>query len=311
VSDPLFRPTGEQHVLRRRGALGEVEAIVTEVAAGLRLLTVGGVALTQTFAEDALRPFGTGIALAPWPNRVRDGRWTWNDKAQLLDFTEPDRVNALHGLLRNAPYTVVDRRDGELELAATVFPQHGYPFQVETRVRYRLTDDGIAVTHSARNLAPSAAPVALGSHPFFAIGDERAEDLALELAVASVFEVDERRNPTTETPVAGTAFDFTEPHPLGEVDIDHVLRVTPGPDGVARHRLHAPSGRVLEVWQGEGFGFTQVMTPRTFPTVHGAGLAIALEPQSSAPDAFNSGDGVRWLEQGETWSAEWGVVFRP
>ncbi len=38
-----------------------------------------------------------------------------------------------------------------MTLAATVWPQSGYPFLLETQVRYELVDDGLTVTHRIRN----------------------------------------------------------------------------------------------------------------------------------------------------------------
>jgi aldose 1-epimerase len=44
------------------------------VAGVLCELSVDGIRLTETVPVDALPPMGCGIVLAPWPNRVRDGR---------------------------------------------------------------------------------------------------------------------------------------------------------------------------------------------------------------------------------------------
>jgi aldose 1-epimerase len=35
---------------------------------------------------------------------------------------------------------------------------------------------------------------------------------------------------------------------------------------------------------------------------------LAIEPMTCAPDAFNSGDGLRVLQPGQTFSAAWGIV---
>jgi aldose 1-epimerase len=53
----------------------------------------------------------------------------------------------------------------------------------------------------------------------------------------------------------------------------------------------------------------QVFTTRAFPKGAGEGLAVAVEPMTAPPDAFNSGEGVRWLEPGEHWSVNWGVRY--
>src|SRR5690242_1118336 len=125
-SAPRRFATGRQFELRRDHAL----AVVTELAAGLRLYSRGGVQLTESYGDAEIPPGATGITLAPWANRVEDGVWYLNGKKQQLDITEVSRNNASHGLLRNTGYTLVDESEFSVTLEATVFPQHGYPFLV-------------------------------------------------------------------------------------------------------------------------------------------------------------------------------------
>src|SRR3954469_24977679 len=162
--------TGEQHVLTLSTESGEVTATIAELAASLRRVTVRGVDVVQDYPADALPSQGSGIVLVPWPNRVRAGRWTLDGRPQQLDLTEPARGNAPHGLLRNTGYRVTDRSESAITLSAPVFPQHGYPFRLDTSVRYRLTEDGISVTHGIHNVGAGAAPVGIGAHLFLRVG---------------------------------------------------------------------------------------------------------------------------------------------
>ena len=100
-------PTGEQFELAFSQSGRRSRAIITEVAAALRVLEVDGVQLVDGYPEQATPPYASGIVLAPWPNRIRDGRWMLDGRPQQLDLTEPGRGNAIHGLLRSRPYRVV------------------------------------------------------------------------------------------------------------------------------------------------------------------------------------------------------------
>src|ERR1700742_2640871 len=100
---------GEQYELTLLAAGRSLRAVITEVAAAIRHLSIDGVELTAGYEDDVLPPFGSGIVLVPWPNRVRDGRWTYHGQTMQLDITEPARGNALHGLLRHTPYQLVER----------------------------------------------------------------------------------------------------------------------------------------------------------------------------------------------------------
>ena len=302
-------PTGLQFELDATTSLGEARAVITEVAASLRTLSIGGIDLTEPYPTDVVPPFGDGIVLVPWPNRIEDGRWLLDGAEQQLDLTEPELGNALHGLLRDRPYTVADRTDSSVTLAATVFPTRGYPFQLDTTVRYELVDDGLRVTHGVNNVGGASAPVAIGTHPFLRLGDVPLDELVLTVAAGTRFETDARLNPLSENAVDGTAFDLRAGRLVADLDLDDAFGAVTPVDGVSRHRLTASDGRFVELWQEAEFGYVQVFTTRIFPKDGALGRAIAVEPMTAPPNAFNTGQGLRWLEPGETWSLSWGIRY--
>ena len=295
-------PTGQQFTLSR----GTATATITELAAGIRSFSIDGIDLVEPFAETAGPPMGCGIVLVPWPNRVREGAWLLDGQRQQLDLTDPGYKQATHGLLRNTPYRVRSQSDAALTLEATVHPQHGYPFLLDTAVTYELVDHGMTVVHEIHNASDAPAPVAIGAHPYFRIGDVPTSELTLTIAASTRFELDETLLPVAEHGVDGD-YDLRAGRVLGEID----LNVTLGglPVGATSSLLTAPDGRTLEVWQDPDFRYVQVYTPRNFPRREGIGLAVAIEPMTAAPDALNSGLGLRWLSPGETWTASWGIRY--
>ncbi|WP_324012815.1 aldose 1-epimerase family protein [Microbacterium sp. JZ37] len=298
-------PTGEQVVLRAQGASGEVTAQIAQVGASLRALTVGGVDLVSRYPEGERTPSAAGIVLVPWPNRIRDGRWTQRGATEQLAISEPKYGNASHGLLRFAPYEIF-AGEAEATLSAVVYPQNGYLFTLATSVTYTLVDDGLAVTHRVRNAGDAEAPVALGTHPFFEIGGVDTADLVIAAPGTTWFEVDDRMLPVAEHDV-DDATDLRDGVRLGDVALDRAYGgVVRGEDGLARTTLTAPDGRRLTVWQDESFGFVQVFTTENYP---GRDLAVAIEPMTAPADAFNSGRALTWLAPGEEWVLRWGVSY--
>ena len=295
--------TGEQHVL----TLGSVTATVTELAAGLRRLRVGDTELVQDYPADALPSGGSGIVLVPWPNRVRDGRWTLDGKPQQLDLSEPSKGNASHGLLRNTPYRVTDRSDSAITLSAAVFPQHGWPFHLETSVRYSLTEDGIEVVHGVRNVGEALAPVGIGCHPYLRVGDVPARELTVTVSGDRMLVTDERSLPVQQVDVAGTEQDLRAGAALADLRLDTAYTGLQVEDGRVRHRLTAPSGAAVELHADPAFGWVQVFTNDVYATDEGLIDAVAVEPMTCPPDALNSGDGLTWLQQDEQWIVDWGI----
>jgi aldose 1-epimerase len=302
-------PTGTQFTISRSAGGSTFSATITEVAAALREFTVDGMDLTETYPVETTPPFASGIVLAPWPNRVSDGQWMLDGVVQQLDITEPDRHNAIHGLLRYSPYTVLEHLEHSVTLAATIFPQHGYQFLLDTTVRYELVDGGLTVTHTVHNAGVATAPVAIGTHPFLTIGDVPTSELTITIDAATRIHVDERLNPTAEISVEGTDYDLRDGLVLGDRFFDDAFGQVTIVDGVSRHYLTAPDGRTLVLWQDSSCGYVQVFTTQIFPKRNGVGTAVAIEPMTAPPNAFNSGDGLRWLEPGADWSVSWGLQY--
>ena len=295
---------GRHLVIESDGARAEIGT----VAAVLRSVTIGGVAITETTDGTTSPPFGNGIVLAPWPNRVRDARWTLDGAEVQLDVTEPARGNALHGLLRFADYEVREQTADAVTLGALIAPQHGWPFLLDTWVRYQVRADGLTVTHGVTNLGDRRAPYAVGTHPFLRIGDHPVEDLVLTVAAGTYFDVDDRLNPVAEVPVDGTRFDVRGGRRVGDLDYDTAFGGVTHRDGASAW-LTAPDGSTVELVQDVDWGYLQVFTTPIFPRAGVTGLAVAVEPMTAPPDALNSGQGLLWLEPGETSEGSWGLRY--
>jgi aldose 1-epimerase len=301
---------GEQHELTLEAAGRRAYAVITEVAAAVRHLSIDGVEITAGYPDDVPPPFSSGIVLVPWPSRVCDGRWTHEGRTLQLDITEPARGNALHGLLHNTPYQLVERTGCSVMLRAQVFPQNGYPFHLDTRVRYTLTHTGLEVTHAIRNVGSACAPVALGAHPFLTIGDVPADELVLTVSADHHIDVDDRLNPVGVTPVQGTIWDLRGGRTVRTLELDDAWSGVRIVDGWSTHSLLAPDGRTVSLWADGHFGYVQVFITREFPRESGQGTAVAIEPMTAPADAFNSGEGLRWIRPGEDWSASWAIRYR-
>lgn len=304
----MTQPTGEQFELETTTSSGQIRATVTAVAAGLRTLSINGIDLVPPYGEDQTPPMAAGIVLVPWPNRIRDGRWSHDGVDHQLAITEPARGNAIHGLLRHTEYQPIERDRDSVTLAARIYPQSGYPYLLGTAVHYELVADGLRVTHFVENLGGEAAPVAIGTHPYLKIGGVPTSELTLRLDAASHIEVDDRLLPTGEVPVEGTEWDFREGRRVGDLRLDDAFGELASDDGQVLHSLTAPDGRSVSVWADDEFGYVQVYTSHDFPGEDGE-IAIAIEPMTAPAEAFNSGRGLRWLDPGEEWQLSWGIRF--
>lgn len=293
--------TGRQFELRR----GDAVAVVTELAAGLRLYNRAGTQLTETYSDSEIPPGATGITLAPWANRVEGGLWHLKGRKQQLDITEVSRGNASHGLLRNASYRLAEETEHSVTLEATIFPQHGYPFLLRHQVRYEL-DAALAlrVSQTLINDSDDDAPFVLGAHPYLRLGDVPPEDLVLTVPAATRLVADEQLIPRSAEPVSGD-LDLRGGRRVGTLAIDVAYTDLEFDDGVARHVLSAPDGRSVSLEQDANCGYVHVFVSETFP---GRSKAVAIEPMTGPANAFNSGDGLRWLRPGASFTMNWAIT---
>ncbi|MBD7996679.1 aldose 1-epimerase family protein [Arthrobacter sp. Sa2CUA1] len=300
VNNMLQPATGEQFRLTQ----GSAAVVVAALAGALRSYTVGGTQLVETYPDDAVPPYAAGILLAPWPNRVAGGSWELDGQPQQLDITDPSHGNAIHGLLRNTGYQAVEQTADSVRLAAAIYPQHGYPFHLVHEVRYSLdADGGLRVRQSLTNLSGSRAPFALGAHPFLRLGEVPTEELALQVEAAEILTANEALIPTGQVPVSGVR-DLREPRKIGSLALDAAYTGLTERGGKYRHVLTAEDGRTVQLWSDTDFGYVHVFVTDKFP---GRRCAVALEPMTAPANALNSGDGLRWLEPGGHFSAEWGI----
>src|SRR4051794_39901164 len=117
-------PSGEQFEIRAGGQ----RATIVEVGGGLREYEVDGRPVFEPYPVERMRDGAHGAPLIPWPNRLADGRYSFDGENHQLALTEPERHNAIHGLLLWRPWRVDDRAADRLVIGARLRPLPGFPF---------------------------------------------------------------------------------------------------------------------------------------------------------------------------------------
>lgn len=297
--------SGRQITLSRNG----YQAVIASVGATLRMLQHDRRDLVVSFDADEVRPAYRGATLAPWPNRIVDGRHRFGGVEHQLALTEPERGHALHGLLAWAEFADRSVSENHVVMAAVIEPQAGYPYRVEVEVEYRLGDDGLTQTVTARNLGSDAAPWGTGPHPYLVAGPGRVDDWTLSLPASEVLTVTaDRLSPVAvESVDAHPEWDFRAARRIGDVFIDHAFTELSQAGGVTEVRVTGADGAGVAISWDERCPWVQVHTADT-PAVeatHRIGLAV--EPMTCPPDAFNSGVDLVTLAPGESHSASWRI----
>ena len=300
-------PSGEQYEIR----CGDQRATVVEVGGAIREYYSGERAVLDPFPVDKMADGAHGNPLVPWPNRLADGKYSFDGQEFQVDLTEPDKRNAIHGFLRWRPWRAAERAESRVVMAARLHPLKGYPFMLDVSVAYELGDDGLVVTTTATNIGERACPYGSGQHPYLSPGDGKVDEATLQFSAATRIDTDdERQLPTEKVPTAGTEYDFSEPRRIGDFAMDYAFTdLGREADGRAYARLTGADGATAELWLDDSYGFLEVYTGDTLAPDR-ARRGLGCEPMTCAPNAFNSGDGLVRLEPGEAHQATWGARLR-
>jgi aldose 1-epimerase len=287
---------------------GDQRASVVEVGGGIRRYEVGERAVLDPYPVDEMCDGGHGAPLIPWPNRLADGRYHFDGADYQLPLTEPDRHNAIHGLLRWQPWQVVEQTMSRVRMGARLYPLTGYPFHLDVEVDYALDEDGLRVTTTATNAGTVRCPYGAGQHPYLSPGPGLVDDCTLQLGAATRILTDAARQlPVGTEPVAGTPYDFADARLLGNQKLDFAFTdLTRDGDGRAWATLTGPDGRRAELWVDRNHPIIQLYTGDTLKP-HRRRRGLAAEPMTCPPNAFGSGDGLIILEPGQSVSTRWGA----
>lgn len=298
--------TGEQWLL----CAGGDELCVVEVGGGLRSWVRDGSDVLAGYAADEQCTSGRGQQLIPWPNRIRDGRYRFGETERQLPLTEVDLGNASHGLVRWAPWRLLEREGSSLTVGHRLLPQPGWDWHLESTTTYAVGPGGLTVTTRVANVGDGTAPFGYGAHPYVAIGGAAVEDVEVAIPGASRVEVDEQRIPIGKHRVEGTAFDFRTRKAVGAQRLDTAYTDLEAVDGRWTVTVAAPGRRVVDVWaDAASLPWVQVFTGKAESDQAGE-HGIAVEPMTCPPDAFNSGDSLIELGPGEAWTGTWGISPR-
>ncbi len=303
----MVAPSGEQYEISGGG----YRAVVVECGAGLRLLEHDGRPLVLGYDEEEQASSGRGQLLAPWPNRIQDGTYTFEGRELRLPLSEPARGHASHGLVRWVAWTLEELTAHSVSLVYRLMSQPGYPWTLDLHALYDLSADGLTVTFTATNQSAERAPYALGAHPYLTAGTGTVDDWELTLQAETRLLVDDRLIPSGRDDVRDTDLDFRVARPIRSASLDTAFTdLGRDVDGRAEVLLRHPRADTgVGLWMDAHHGWVQLFTGDALPRHARASLAV--EPMTAPPDTFRSGEDLVVLapcgQDGDEHSASWGI----
>lgn len=239
--------------------------------------------------------------LYPWANRLAGHDYMLDGHDIRLPPGPPlvqreEHGLPIHGLLHASPHWRVSARDHSRIAAELDFSAHpellaAFPFPHVLAIEATLSADRLRITTVVRPTSGVAVPIAFGFHPYLRLPGVPRQAWQVTLPPRRHLVLDERgipagtgaRRPATRFTLAGRTFDD-------------------GYDGLAGHSTFsvAGGGRTLAVELEAGYPAAQVFAS--------PGKAfICFEPMTAPTNALRSGDGLRHVAPGESFTAVFSI----
>ncbi|HEY9100670.1 aldose epimerase family protein [Chitinimonas sp.] len=159
-----------------------------------------------------------GSQVGRWANRIRDGRFTLDGVPYQVDRNQGGQhhLHGGHAGFHQQVWAVAASDGGLVFSLQSAEGEAGFPGTLRVEVRYSLDDDGtLRMDYQAVSDAPT--PISLTAHPYFNLNGGEADigDHLLQIAADQYLQVDESLIPVARCAVAGSAFDFLQPAPIG------------------------------------------------------------------------------------------------
>ena len=243
--------------------------------------------------------------LHPWANRLSD--WSYGAAGRRVELPRgsghvrtDENGLPIHGVLHGETRWAVTAQTGtelvaEFDFGADSRRLRLFPFPHVIAVRAVLDPVGLQMTTTISPSGDEPVPIAFGYHPYLRPPGAARSAWEIECTVSEELVLDRHSVPTGEV-----RSNPVEPGPLGDREFDHGYRAAGG----AWLRTRA-GGRTIDLRFLEGYTHAQLFAPRVEEV-------IAFEPMTAPADALRSGNGLRTVAPGESFSAAFRIdVYGP
>lgn len=230
--------------------------------------------------------------LFPFANRIKNGKYTFDDINYTLDCNETDKNNALHGLVYDKTFEYITKKMTSDSASVVLRYENqktskGFPFLYEIWLTYTINDTSITLSVHIENKDEIAFPFTLGWHPYFL--SSKLADSTINFDSKTKFAFDNQQI------ISGQInFDEDMPYSLKDATLDdgYILAT----DGV---QLVTPDYK-MTLKSSSKQTYLQLYTPND-------ANSIAIEPMTGACDSYNNEIGLQVLHPNQNFNIEWTV----
>lgn len=232
--------------------------------------------------------------LFPFVNRIKDGKYTFNNSKYQLSCNEGDKNNALHGLVYNKTFVctkkVLTLNDASVTLQYKDNGKHlGFPFKFNIELTYTLNKKGIILSVKIANKDKKNFPFSIGWHPYFYSKNLDNSTLNFSSNKKYVFDNQQIISGTTD-------LNIEMPFQLKAITLDDCYQLK------TNEIYFSTPEYSFNIESTSKENFLQLYTPEVRNV-------IAIEPMTGAADNFNNEIGLQTLQPNETYNTKWLITI--
>lgn len=228
--------------------------------------------------------------LFPFVNRIRHGRYSFEDLEYQLPINKPEEENSIHGLVFNKTFEVIKTDCTNTSLTISIgYKEHkcksGFPFKYSIYVTYRFFRDSLELSVEVVNDDENPFPFTLGWHPYFKTGN--LDNCTISMEGYSELKFDSELNFQYKA-IKHSGIE------LASEDFDNCYQIH------AKKLKFNTADYSFELVFDSSDKFLQLYTPKNKNVV-------AIEPQTGIANSFNNRVGLKILKPTETYQETWKI----
>lgn len=173
------------HVQNLKSELNYIELIKSKKASAKIFLSLGASLQSLTLDNKTIindlypltynNTYASSI-LFPFAGRIKDGKYNFQGKSFQLENNQKDEKMALHGLIYNKEFIILDRQTSKEFVAVTLCyierdKTKGFPYKYSIYLTYTLTENKLDLKVKIVNNDVNSFPFSVGWHPYFYSSD--------------------------------------------------------------------------------------------------------------------------------------------
>ena len=281
--------------LEIKNSSNKTKAIISLNEGGrLQELQFDGISIIKDQVSQEYKDTFASSILFPFANRIKNGHYSFNDEEYQFNCNESGNKNALHGLVYNKKFEVIEQNLNINSGAVILLYQEkekskGFPFLYDICIKYTLEEHKITVSIKVNNTNKQSFPFTLGWHPYFVSTDLYNSFLHFN----SVQKIQFDTNLITDKIIE---FEEEIPYQIKNNQLDdcYILQTNSIEFSTPLYRV------LLDTSTKENY--LQLYTPSNRQV-------IAIEPMTGISDSFNNKKGLQILQPNECYEVKWNLSF--